>query len=89
MQTWGSVAGKRVLITGATSGIGLAAAVELVGLVDEQHGFRSCGGRLISLERAFLRATARRLPRKTTWPSGPLLRRRFCYLTWHSANVVE
>lgn len=29
MQTWGSVAGKRVLITGATSGIGLAAAVEL------------------------------------------------------------
>jgi NAD(P)-dependent dehydrogenase (short-subunit alcohol dehydrogenase family) len=29
MQTWGGVAGKRVLITGATSGIGLAAAVEL------------------------------------------------------------
>jgi NAD(P)-dependent dehydrogenase (short-subunit alcohol dehydrogenase family) len=29
MQTWGSVAGKRVLITGATGGIGLAAAVEL------------------------------------------------------------
>src|SRR5437762_11790643 len=30
MQPWGGVAGKRVLITGATSGIGLAAAVELV-----------------------------------------------------------
>ena len=29
MQPWGGVAGKRVLITGATSGIGLAAAVEL------------------------------------------------------------
>ena len=29
MQTWGGVAGKRVLITGATRGIGLAAAVEL------------------------------------------------------------
>src|SRR6266849_6311500 len=29
MQTWGGVAGKRVVITGATSGIGLAAAVEL------------------------------------------------------------
>ncbi len=29
MQTWGGVAGKRVLITGATTGIGLAAAVEL------------------------------------------------------------
>jgi NAD(P)-dependent dehydrogenase (short-subunit alcohol dehydrogenase family) len=29
MQTWGGAAGKRVLITGATSGIGLAAAVEL------------------------------------------------------------
>lgn len=29
MQTWGGVAGKRVLLTGATSGIGLAAAVEL------------------------------------------------------------
>lgn len=29
MPTWGGVAGKRVLITGATSGIGLAAAVEL------------------------------------------------------------
>jgi NAD(P)-dependent dehydrogenase (short-subunit alcohol dehydrogenase family) len=29
MQTWGGVADKRVLITGATSGIGLAAAVEL------------------------------------------------------------
>ena len=29
MQTWGAVAGKRVLITGATRGIGLAAAVEL------------------------------------------------------------
>src|SRR5256885_14962101 len=29
MQPWGGVAGKRVLISGATSGIGLAAAVEL------------------------------------------------------------
>jgi NAD(P)-dependent dehydrogenase (short-subunit alcohol dehydrogenase family) len=29
MKTWGGVAGKRVVITGATSGIGLAAAVEL------------------------------------------------------------
>ena len=29
MPTWGGVAGKRVLITGATSGIGLAAAVEI------------------------------------------------------------
>src|ERR1700736_4152260 len=29
MQNWGGVAGKRVLITGATRGIGLAAAVEL------------------------------------------------------------
>ena len=29
MQTWGGVAGKRVLITGATNGIGLAAATEL------------------------------------------------------------
>ena len=29
MQAWGGVTGKRVLITGATSGIGLAAAVEL------------------------------------------------------------
>lgn len=29
MQTWGAVAGKRVLITGATRGIGLAAAIEL------------------------------------------------------------
>src|SRR5436309_8793327 len=29
MQPWGGVAGKRVLITGATSGIGLAAAVGL------------------------------------------------------------
>jgi NAD(P)-dependent dehydrogenase (short-subunit alcohol dehydrogenase family) len=29
MQTWGGVAGKRVLITGATNGIGLAAAIEL------------------------------------------------------------
>lgn len=29
MQAWGGVAGKRVLITGATSGIGLAAAMEL------------------------------------------------------------
>src|SRR2546422_8295331 len=29
MQPWGGVAGKRVLTTGATSGIGLAAAVEL------------------------------------------------------------
>ena len=29
MQTWGGVAGKRVLITGATRGIGLAAAIEL------------------------------------------------------------
>jgi NAD(P)-dependent dehydrogenase (short-subunit alcohol dehydrogenase family) len=29
MQTWGGISGKRVLITGATGGIGLAAAVEL------------------------------------------------------------
>src|SRR5438094_9215787 len=29
MQPWNGVAGKRVLITGATSGIGLAAAIEL------------------------------------------------------------
>ncbi len=29
MQAWGGISGKRVLITGATSGIGLAAAVEL------------------------------------------------------------
>lgn len=29
MQAWGGIAGKRVLITGATSGIGLAAATEL------------------------------------------------------------
>src|SRR5437762_3254828 len=29
MQPWNGVAGKRVLITGATSGIGLAAAMEL------------------------------------------------------------
>jgi len=29
MQTWGGVAGKRVVISGATNGIGLAAAVEL------------------------------------------------------------
>ena len=29
MTTWGGVAGKRVLITGATNGIGLAAAIEL------------------------------------------------------------
>jgi NAD(P)-dependent dehydrogenase (short-subunit alcohol dehydrogenase family) len=29
MQAWGGVAGKRVIITGATRGIGLAAAVEL------------------------------------------------------------
>src|SRR6267378_118224 len=29
MQTWSGVAGKRVLITGATRGIGLAAAIEL------------------------------------------------------------
>src|ERR1700756_3551131 len=29
MQAWGGVAGKRVLITGATNGIGLAAAMEL------------------------------------------------------------
>jgi NAD(P)-dependent dehydrogenase (short-subunit alcohol dehydrogenase family) len=29
MQTWGGVAGKRVVITGATRGIGLAAALEL------------------------------------------------------------
>lgn len=29
MQEWGGVAGKRVLITGATRGIGLAAAIEL------------------------------------------------------------
>src|SRR5437764_1966851 len=29
MQPWGGVAGKRVLITGGTSGIGLAAATEL------------------------------------------------------------
>ncbi len=29
MKTWGGVAGKRVLITGATNGIGLAAATEL------------------------------------------------------------
>ena len=29
MATWGGVAGKRVLITGATGGIGLAAAIEL------------------------------------------------------------
>src|SRR5260370_8107920 len=29
MQRWGGVAGRRVVITGATSGIGLASAVEL------------------------------------------------------------
>jgi len=29
VATWGGVAGKRVLITGATGGIGLAAAIEL------------------------------------------------------------
>src|SRR5881398_1963435 len=29
MQPWNGVAGKRVLITGATNGIGLAAAMEL------------------------------------------------------------
>ncbi|HET9849602.1 MAG TPA: SDR family oxidoreductase [Candidatus Dormibacteraeota bacterium] len=29
MQVWGGVAGKRLLITGATNGIGLAAAIEL------------------------------------------------------------
>jgi len=29
MALWGGVAGKRVLITGATNGIGLAAAIEL------------------------------------------------------------
>ena len=29
MQTWGGAAGKRVVITGATNGIGLAAAMEL------------------------------------------------------------
>ena len=29
MQSWGGVAGKRILITGATNGIGLAAATEL------------------------------------------------------------
>src|SRR5437764_2515133 len=53
MQPWNGVAGKRVLITGATSGIGLAAATALA----------RCGAQLVMIARSETKAdeAARRI----------------------------